>query len=76
MAGQIVHFEIPGHARLSWHRSEYPDLRNAWFCTEPGGCHCPPGMEGSPPPSDPLGSGALLGVTGDPGGNAGKLPRS
>ena len=69
----LVHFEIPGHARLSWHRSEYTDLRNAWFCTEPGGCHCPPGMEGSPPPSDPLGSGALLGVTGDPGGNAGNV---
>ena len=30
-------------------------------------------MEGSPPPSDPLGSGALLGVTGDPGGNAGNV---
>jgi von Willebrand factor type D domain len=70
----LVYVLIRGHARLSTVYN-YTHLDGSWFCTEES-CECPPGTEGTVPPSSPLGSGSDLGLTGDPGdpgGTAGEV---
>ena len=69
----VLHVGIRGHARLS-EKHDYTGLEDGWFCTNPGGCTCPPGTIGEVPPTQPLESISILGLSGDPdGGTYGDL---
>jgi hypothetical protein len=59
----VVHVVISGSARLDPYYN-YTDLRDAWFCTEPGECFCPSGTTGAVPATLPLSSNTLLGLSG------------
>ena len=67
----IVHVSIFGPARLG-QLNNITDLQDAWFCTA-ASCKCPPGTQGSPPPTVPLDVPARLGISADGTGTHGTI---
>ena len=66
----LLHIGLQGIGRLS-PVANYTDLKDAWFCTDPGGCTCPPSTTGTVPSNQPLSPHAMLALTGDPDGAVG-----
>jgi hypothetical protein len=75
----LLHVTLQGYGRLG-PGENYTDLGDAWFCTDPQGCQCPPNTIDDIPRNQPLSlnenGDTLLGISGDPaskGGTNGSL---
>ena len=71
----LLHIATQGYGRLSpvANYVQPSDLKEAWFCTDPKGCTCPPNTTGEIPSHHPLSPKSLLALAGDPSDVAGSF---
>jgi hypothetical protein len=70
----LEHIAMQGWGRLSPVNNYLEsDLRDSWFCTDAGGCMCPPGDTSEIPAYHLLGPHTALALSGDPSDPAGSF---
>jgi hypothetical protein len=68
----LIHVAITGYGRLDDKRN-ITNLGDAWFCSLPQGCKCPPGSVDTVPANEPIDPDPLLGLSAGGGMTTGSV---